>query len=248
MFCHVCGKKMDDTAVFCHSCGTKRKEENVVEQAQAKNHKKIGIITTLVVLIPIIGLVVLFVMRTGSEGDSALVDALHNDYVILADNIEDNPFTPIISTEGWSWNFVVRFPADWDSTGVRISHITGEIIPSDQATRYDREVHVMEGPGHDRTIVLNAELILAYRMDGLREGHISSREIHFTDHHSLMMYEFADSTLWMTHESSWGTANILLIYHGGPDRSVFDYNEDLLMTIAASMIGSSTSRVVETRS
>jgi len=181
MFCHVCGKKMADTAVFCHSCGTKRIEENAVEQAQSevtnstygatqtKNHRKIGIIATLAVLIPIIGVVTFFVMRTESEGESALADApttpayaaqasdqaapslsdnvsletddiLHSDYAILTDGIEYNLYEPLVDISGWGRVGYLRMPPGWDFGEVhRLCGSTGEIIPHEEATRYDRE-------------------------------------------------------------------------------------------------------------
>ena len=77
MFCHKCGTKLLEGSAFCQKCGAKLSPPLPQAHTQTNvpssgNRQKKGIIAAIAVLIPVIGIVAFFALRSGDEGETIL--------------------------------------------------------------------------------------------------------------------------------------------------------------------------------
>ena len=265
----ITGQNQDESDMSRPSYTLETPAHMVGRVTQNKNHIKVGAIVAIILLISIIGLISFFALRTGSEDESILVDtptvsayATESDGHAYAQEIEysmsetpqlqyieESPFEPLVDTNGWIRMGYLRMPPAWDFGEVhRLCGSTGEIIPSEEATRYDRQRTILGNFEND--IWMSAEFSIhdhpvvdtvAILYDALN-NHTSSRIVNFDDRHSLVMYELPDRIVWL-HESEWGDAfTIVNLYHNG-DRSIFENDEDTIMTIVSTIFGNDRNAV-----
>ena len=99
MFCHKCGNKTQESSAFCHKCGARLSlpEPKVHTQANVPtsgNRKKIGIIAVIAALIPIIGVVAFFALRSGDDNGAALARAPDSTAYVAQVETPENPALP----------------------------------------------------------------------------------------------------------------------------------------------------------